>query len=467
MNSWIQQAIFYHIYPLGFCGAPFENDFVSEPVFRLKKIEAWIGHLKKLNVNALYLGPIFESTSHGYDTIDYYKIDRRLGTNEEFAALVKKLHENGIKVILDGVFNHVGRDCAQFVDLKQKGQASQYSNWFANVNFGGRSPYDDNFSYEGWNGYYNLVKLNLYNPDVKNHIFNAIKFWVNEFSIDGIRLDAADCIDLNFLKELAWVCKSINPELFVFGEVIHGDYNRWANKDSIDSVTNYECYKGLYSSHNEKNYFEIAYSLNRQFGDGGIYKNLPLYNFVDNHDVNRIGSTLVKREYIYPLYAILYTMPGIPSIYYGSEWGIEGKKTNTSDAPLRPELDLDYMNENAPYKDLPEIIATYGEIRLNSKALQKGSYKQVLINNKHFVFQRQYEDECIIVAVNLDEAAVYVDINLDCDGAELVDLFNQGSKFELNNRRTHMDIPAFGVRIMKLEKNKTENSNTEKIVLSI
>lgn len=450
MNSWIQQAIFYHIYPLGFCGAPLENDFVSEPEFRLKKVETWIEHLKKLNVNTLYLGPIFESTSHGYDTADYCKIDRRLGTNEQFAALVETLHRNGIRVILDGVFNHVGRDFAKFKDVKEKGQASPYCSWFANINFGGRSPYDDNFSYESWNGCYNLVKLNLYNPEVKNYIFSVIKFWVDEFHIDGIRLDAADCIDLNFLKELAHFCKGIDPDMFIFGEVIHGDYNRWANNDSIDAVTNYECYKGLYSSHNEKNYFEIAYSLNRQFGDGGIYKNLPLYNFVDNHDVNRIGSTLVRREYIYPLYAILFTMPGEPSIYYGSEWGIEGKKANNSDVPLRPELNLEEVEKNAPYKDLPDVIAKYGKIRLDSKAIQKGSYKQVLINNKYFAFQRKYEDDCIIVAVNLDEVPVYADINLENDGSELADLFNEGSKFAVNNRRAHIDIPAFGVRIMKL-----------------
>lgn len=450
MNSWIQQAIFYHIYPLGFCGAPLENDHNLKPVFRLEKLESWIEHLKDLKVNALYLGPIFESTSHGYDTIDYCTVDRRLGTNEEFKELVDKLHENGIRVILDGVFNHVGRDFTQFLDVKEKGQSSPYCSWFAGLNFSGRSPYNDNFTYEAWNGCYNLVKLNLFNPEVKNHIFNAIKFWVDEFHIDGIRLDAADCMDLNFLKELAGFCRSLNPELFVFGEVIHGDYSRWANKDSLDAVTNYECYKGLYSSHNEKNYFEIAYSLNRQFGDGGIYKDLPLYNFVDNHDVNRIGSTLTKPEYIYPLYAILYTMPGVPSIYYGSEWGIEGRKENNSDIALRPELDLEKLKENAFFKDLPDIIAKYGEIRLNSKAIQKGSYKQILINNKHFVFQRKYEDECIIVAVNLDEQAITVNINLEANSEELVDLFNDNSIFKVENNKSCFEISPFGVRIMKL-----------------
>ncbi|MDP4144716.1 MAG: alpha-amylase family glycosyl hydrolase [Bacillota bacterium] len=452
MNSWIQQSVFYHIYPLGLCGAPLENDLNAEPVPRLKKLEPWIEHLKSLGVNALYIGPLFESTSHGYDTIDYCTVDRRLGTNDTFKELVEVLHENHIKVIVDGVFNHVGRDFPKFVDIKEKGQSSPYCSWFAGLNFNNRSPYNDNFSYDPWNGHYNLVKFNVHNPEVKNYIFDVIKFWKDEFKIDGIRLDAADCIDLNFLKELSQFCRGLDPDLFLLGEVIHGDYTRWANKESLDAVTNYECYKGLYSSHNDKNYFEIAYSLNRQFGDGGIYKDLPLYSFVDNHDVNRISSTLKNLKHLYPLHAILFTMPGVPSIYYGSEWAIEGMKTHNSDAPLRPELDLVQVLENSEHKDLAEFISELAEIRLNSKAIQKGSYKQVLVANQHYVFSRQYEDECIIVAVSVVESPISVDINLPVDGEKLINLLNKDESFDIKARKTKIEIPACGTLVMKVHK---------------
>ena len=337
------------------------------------------------------------------------------------------------------------------MDVKNKKQGSNYCNWFANLDFNRSNPYNDPFSYEPWNGCYNLVKLNTYNSEVKNYIFEVIKFWVTEFNIDGIRLDAADCMDINFLKELSAYCKSIDPELFVFGEVIHGDYSRWANKNALDAVTNYECYKGLYSSHNDKNYFEIAYSLNRQFGNGGIYKDLPLYNFVDNHDVNRVASTLNNSNYLYPLYSILFTMPGIPSIYYGSEWGIEGKRTKDSDIELRPEIDIEKLNLEEPHKDLPEIIGKLAKIRTNSKALCKGSYKQILVSNKYFVFQRQFEEEYVVVAVNLDEQAVSVQINLDVDSKILVDIFNMDKEFTLTNKSAFIDIPPFGVRILSIE----------------
>ncbi len=263
--NWVNESIFYHIYPLGFCGAPQQNG-QDAPVNRIGKLSGWIPHLRELGVNALYIGPVFESSEHGYDTRDYYNIDRRLGSNEDFKRLCRELHENGIRVVLDGVFNHVGREFWAFQDVQKNGSASPYCGWFHNLNFGGGSPLGDPFWYEGWQGHYNLVKLNLRNPDVVSHLLGAVGMWIDEFGIDGLRLDAADCVDMDFFHQLRNYCKGRNPDFWLMGEIIHGDYNRWANPGALDSVTNYECRKGLYSSHNDKNYFEIAYSLNRQIG---------------------------------------------------------------------------------------------------------------------------------------------------------------------------------------------------------
>ncbi|SFD00238.1 alpha-amylase family glycosyl hydrolase [Clostridium uliginosum] len=401
MNTWIRESIFYQIFPLGFCGVLGQNNLTSQIANKLKKIEEWIPHLKSMGINALYLGPIFESTNHGYDTKDYCKIDKRLGNNDDFKEICDKLHENDIKIILDGVFNHVGRDFWAFKDIKEHGRDSKYCDWFVNINFNNKSPMGDDFSYEGWNGCYDLVKLNLNNTEVLDHLLYAVGMWIDEFDIDGLRLDAADSIDFEFFKKLKKFTDDKKKDFWIMGEVIHGDYTRWANKESLDSVTNYECYKGNFSSHNDKNYFEIAYSLNRLFGENGIYKDLCLYNFVDNHDVNRIVSILKIPEYIYNVHTLLFTMPGVPSIYYGSEWGIEGVKGNNTDEPLRPELDLD--NITKPNDKLFELIKKLSKIRSESKALKYGTYKQVLVKNEQFIYCREYEDEEVFIVLNLSD----------------------------------------------------------------
>ncbi len=436
-KKWFHETQFYHIYPLGFCGAPANNDFGLSPVNRLNKILEWTEHIKSLGVNALYLGPVFESTSHGYDTKDYYWIDRRLGDNESFKELINELHRNGIKIILDGVFNHVGREFWAFKDLLENKNNSSYSNWFAGLNFNTTSPFNDPFSYEGWNGHYNLVKLNLNNHDLKAHLFNAVRTWINEFDIDGLRLDAADCIDMNFLSELSLFTKELKEDFFLIGEVIHGDYRKWVNDKTLDSVTNYECYKGLFSSLNDKNYFEIAYALNRQFGKRGIYKDLPLYNFADNHDVTRILSQLKNKANIYPLYNLLYTMPGIPSIYYGSEAGIEGIKIKESDLPLRPCIELSDIYENN-HSEIKQVISKLSGIRKNSGALKNGSYKQIFVDHQQFVFMRESESETMIIALNSSDKPAMVEMKLEEDCTQYEDILNNGEIFCVENKKINI-----------------------------
>ena len=182
---WAYESVFYQIYPLGFCGAPFENDGVPE--HRILKVNDWIGHIKELGANAIYFSPLFESDTHGYNTRDYTKVDTRLGTNEDFAKVCGNLHKEGIKVVLDGVFNHVGRGFWAFEDVVKNRENSPYVSWFSRIDFGGNSNYNDGLWYEGWEGNYDLVKLNLRNEDVIQHIFSAIRGWVEEFDIDGLR----------------------------------------------------------------------------------------------------------------------------------------------------------------------------------------------------------------------------------------------------------------------------------------
>ena len=451
MASWISKSVFYHIYSLGCFGAPSKNDFSSPPNPRLKEMEKWLPHLKNLHITALYLGPLFESTAHGYDTADYYQVDRRLGDNQTVRELIALLHENNINVILDGVFNHVGRDFFAFKDLLRNGQNSGFFNWFSGIDFSRQSPFGDAFAYEGWNGNFDLVKLNLQNPAVCDHLFNAVDLWMTDFQIDGLRIDAADCVDLSFLQKLTARCKTRNSDFWIMGEIIHGDYAHWVNAGAMDSVTNYECYKGLYSSHVEHNYFEIAYSLNRQFGSQGLYRNFFPYSFVDNHDVNRLLSNLTNPAHIYPAYCLLFSMPGIPSIYYGSEWGISGKRTPSDDRMLRPPLDPENIICNPDLMDLPKYIAKLIQIRHTSPALQIGSYNQVFVTSEQFAFLRESREEKILIIVNSSQQTVSLDIPISIDNSSFpVDLLT-GDRFQYLNGKLSIPnlLPSSG-KIIKI-----------------
>ena len=448
-HPWYEDAFFYHIYPLGFCGAPERNDYQAPPVERLYKVCEWIPHMKELGVNALYLGPLFESESHGYDTVNYYELDRRLGTNNTLKELVRQLHENGIKVILDGVFHHVSRDFFAFRDLLQHQQQSMFTRWFCNVNFQQRSPFGDPFSYEGWNGHLNLAKLNVGYSYVREHLFEAVRKWIVEFDIDGLRLDVADVLDFDFMKRLAAFTKSCKSDFWLMGEVIHGDYSRWANPEMLHATTNYECYKGLFSSHNDKNYFEIAYSLKRLFdGEHGIYRGLSLYNFADNHDVNRVASSLHNPAHLYPLYILLFTMPGVPSIYYGSEWGIEGVKAHNSDRALRPELHLDRMPEQK-HADLKAAIMRMSRVRQQSPVLKHGNYAQLQVASEQFAFMREYEGRKILVAVNAAQNPMTV--SLPAQGRSAIDRLNHEQTFQVRQDRLNIEIPPCWGRVLEVQ----------------
>lgn len=445
---WAQEATFYHIYPLGFCGAPQHNDLSSPAIARLDLIRAWLPHLKYLGINALYLGPVFESSAHGYDTADYYHVDRRLGSDETLAALVDTLHQNGIRVILDGVFNHVGRDFWAFRDVQKNGSNSSFCDWFANLQFTGTSPYGDPFTYEGWNGNYDLVKLNLRHPAVMDHLLGAVENWVNRFHIDGLRLDVADCLDMDFIEALHSASRELSPDFWLMGEVVHGDYRNWVSPTRLDSVTNYECYKGLYSSFVDKNFFEIAYSLNRQFGPQGLYRSLPLYAFADNHDVNRVVSQLTRPEHLYPLYCLLFTMPGVPSIYYGSEFGLNGKRTATDDSALRPCLDLAALQQSCPQPHLPAALARLATLRQNLPALQMGEYQQVWVNHQQLIFARTLAGQTVYVAINAADQPVEVQFDLLKPAESLQDKLNDHEVFSTANNHCRLTLPACWARVL-------------------
>ncbi len=401
--AWYEKALFYHIYPLGLTGAPMKNDYAA-PVHRLRNLEKWIGHIRGLGCTALYIGPLFESVGHGYETTDYRKVDSRLGDNADLKAFVQKCHESGLRVVFDAVFNHTGRDFFAFRDIREHREGSRYLGWYRNVNFYGNNEFNDGFSYDNWGGYDLLAKLNLNNPEVRDYLLDTVRFWVKEFDIDGLRLDAADVLDFDFMRALRNLADGVKEDFWLMGEVIHGDYSRWANDRTLHSVTNYHLHKALYSAHNDHNYFEIAHTVRRQKDMGG---GLLFYTFVDNHDVERIASKLRDRACFLPVHVLLYTLPGIPSLYYGSEFGIEGRKERYSDASLRPALDLDaLLAQPNPYL---EIIRALGRVYARESALWYGDYRELLLTTGKYAFARGD----VIVTVNNEDRGADFDLPAD------------------------------------------------------
>ena len=435
--AWYDEAVFYHIYPLGLTGAPKQNPY-GEPISRLNTLLPWISHIKEIGCNAIYIGPLFESVGHGYETTDYKKLDSRLGTNEDLTNFVAECHKQGIRVILDGVFNHTGRDFYAFQDIKHNREHSQYKDWYCNVNFWGNNSFNDGFSYENWGGYDLLAKLNQHNPAVKDYICDVIRFWVSEFDIDGIRLDAADVMDFEYMKALRHVANEVKPDFWLMGEVIHGNYSRWANEGTLHSVTNYMLHKALYSGHNDHNYFEVAHTI--KYVSGMVGNKLNLYSFVDNHDVERIYTKLKNKEHFLPVHVMLYTLPGIPSLYYGSEFGIEGRKERFSDDSLRPALNYEDYKDAVKTNPCTKLIAALGKIRQNTPALMYGEYKELELQTTRFAYARILDGKSVIITVNNADNEVSMDLQAgNC--AEYIGALT-GEKVSVNGGRIQVRVPA-------------------------
>jgi len=430
----------YHLFTMGFCGAETYHDECESIEHRLLKILEILPYLKRLGINTLLLGPLCASESHGYDTTDYFVVDKRLGTNEDLVTVIEKCHQMGFRVVLDGVFNHTGRAFFAFKDVQEKREQSAYKEWFQTIDFDGNNQYNDGFSYANWAGCDNLVKLNLQHPEVKTYLNTVIEFWIDQFDIDGLRIDAANVMNLDFLKEISQFSKSKKKDFLLIGEAVQGDYNGLVHQGALDSVTNYEDYKGLYSSLNDKNYFEIAYSFNRLFGkEQGLYQDFYTYNFVDNHDVNRIASTLNNKSCLKIIYLMLFTMPGMPSIYYGSELAIEGVKGDGTDAPLRPAYeDLNFDEGHSLYKAISKMIS----IRKKLALLRYGQYSEMFVQSQQFGYIRTFEGQEGLILFNSDEQ--------DCAivHEKLVGTFYDCYQNDTLNLHRSVVIPACSGRIL-------------------
>lgn len=448
--AWYDSAVFYHIYPLGLCGCSKENTGIAEAHF--DQLKQWAKHACDMGFTAIYIGPLFESVGHGYETTDYKKVDIRLGTNEDFRDFVDYCHGMGVKVVVDGVFNHVGRRFFAFEDLQKNREGSPYRDWFCNVNFGANNEYNDGFSYENWGGYNLLVKLNQRNPEVMQYLFDVIRFWIDTFDIDGIRLDAADVLDFDFMKRMRYETSRMKEDFWLMGEVIHGDYSRWVNDETLHCVTNYELHKGLYSGHNDHNYFEIAHTI-RRLND--ICRGRRLYTFADNHDVERIYTKLNQKEHLKLVTLLVYTLYGIPSVYYGSEFGIEGNKEQGSDWNLRPYLDLSDFADAEKTNPVTALCARLGALKKEYPELTYGEYKELHLTNRQFAYGRVLDGNCIVTALNCDDAPADMEFGVPADG-NVTDLLGCSENVRYENGRISVTLPANTGTVLYIGQKKVE-----------
>jgi len=340
---------------------------------------------------------------------------------------------------VDGVFNHVGREFFAFKDVKEKRENSAYKEWFKNLHFDWNNDYNDGLYYDSWDGHGTLVNLNHQNPAVREYMLDVVRFWISEFDIDGIRLDAADVLDFTFMSELRSVTDSCKKDFWLMGEVIHGDYTRWVNENMLQSVTNYWLHKALYSGHNDHNYFEIAHTVKR-CTDMGMHIANAFYNFVDNHDVARIYTKLNNKNNFAPVHVLLYTLPGKPSIYYGSEFAIEGEKKPYADDILRPELNFEDYKTALESNENTKLIAALGNMRISNPWVGEAGYRELLLTNRQYAFLREYGDKRLVAIVNNDDNNMVTEDELRA----MVEVSHEDGVIEKEEKKMIVNVVDFG-----------------------
>ena len=326
----------YHMHSLAAAGVPAANPDVDAtgPCGRgLRVLQRWLDHVAALGCGGVLLTPVFVSGTHGYDTVDPLRIDQRLGDDDDFAAFVEDCHARDLKVILDGVFNHVGRAFAPFRDVMARGASSPYADWFR-LDFSRDD--GDGFGYRDFEGQRELVALNHRSEAVLEWASAVARHWLAR-GADGWRLDAAYAIPTPFLSSLTGRIRQHHPEAFIFGEMIHGDYARFVTDSGVDAVTQYELHKAIWSSLNDANFFELAWALKRH---RALTASFVPVTFAGNHDVTRLASQLRDPTHVAHALAILFTVPGVPCVYYGDELAWRGTKEQRAggDDAIRPAL---------------------------------------------------------------------------------------------------------------------------------
>ena len=407
---WVEDAVFYEIFPDRFAnGDPTHLTASTLPWDAAPTIQGFQGgdlrgiiqkldYLLDLGINAIYMTPIFQATStHRYNTTDYYKIDNKLGDIRDFNALIRAAHTNGIRIILDGVFNHCGRGFFAFNDLLENQDQSPYKDWFHVKRFPVRayaSGEADDFL--AWWGYKSLPKFNFSSPSVHKYFLEVARYWIDQ-GIDGWRLDVPNEIDDDaFWENFRQVVKAANPDAYILGEIWDGNPN-WIGDTKFDGLMNYPIRDAILdwlSGKGTATYF--AQHIERQltlYPRENVY---AMYSLLGSHDTERIWTMLggnfdkVKLAFLF-----LFAIPGAPAIYYGDEIGLEGGK----DPACRHTFSWD---ESSWQKDLRHWVRKLISLRKTMPVLRRGEFRRVWLDDNRgcYTFARSMGESNVLVVLN-------------------------------------------------------------------
>lgn len=403
--QWVRDAVFYQIFPERFYNgnpdinpenlSPWGSKVTSSSFFGgdLKGIIEKLDYLEDLGINALYLTPIFESpTNHKYDTTDYFKIDPNFGDLDTLKELVEKCHQKGIRVLLDAVFNHSGYFFKPFQDVIKRGPESPYYDWFHIYKW----PLEtDRPSYDTFAFVSNMPKLNTQNPEVKEYLLKAAKYWIEEADIDGWRLDVADEVDHEFWRDFRKTVKAMKPDAYIIGENWLDNFP-WLRGDQFDAVMNYPFTRSCtqYFAADKITENEFKSNLNIVQMNNTQQVNEIMFNLLDSHDTVRFLTLSGGDKNKLKLASIMqFTYVGAPCIYYGTEIGMEG----AGDPDCRRTMNWD---ENSWDKELQNHYKSLIRLRKKSEALRRGSFRWLEADNDLLAFERKTENEKIIVIIN-------------------------------------------------------------------
>lgn len=431
MSERDENRIWWHVYPLGFVGAEQAAVPDAPVVHRLDHLRGWLDYAAELGATGIALGPVFASSTHGYDTVDHLRIDPRLGDETDFDALVRDAHERGLAVLLDGVFNHVGRDFPAFREVLAD-PASPQARWFRLVSAPGAEP-----DYACFEGHRALVTLNHAEPAVADYVAGVMEHWLAR-GADGWRLDAAYAVPRVFWRAVLARVKAAYPDAYIVGEVIHGDYAAIVRDTGLDALTQYELWKATWSALNDRNLFELAHALERH---NGVLDTFVPMTFVGNHDVTRIASQLKQIRHLPHALAILFAVGGTPSVYAGDEQGFLGVKENRAggDDAIRPAFPASPANLPADgwpiYRLHQELIA----VRRRHPWLARARTTRLHLANGEASFELRAGENRMILALNLSDGSS----DLPAPGARQVEA-GSGELVRAGAADARVALPPFG-----------------------
>ncbi|MDA9537816.1 alpha-amylase [Bradyrhizobium sp. CCBAU 21362] len=408
MRDWIEHAVWWHVYPLGFVGAERDAHACDGVVRRFGQLTAWLDYAVNLGVSGILLGPVFASSTHGYDTIDHFQIDPRLGDDGDFDAFIDAAHCRGLRIVVDGVFNHVGRECPIFQRALAGGPACGEASWF-HLRWPPEGSSKEEPDYATFEGHRQLVTLNHREPAAADYVTRVMTFWLDR-GVDGWRLDAAYAVPGQFWSGILPAVRARHPQAYIFGEMIHGDYSGFVRETGVDAVTQYELWKAIWSSLNDRNMFELAWALKRH---NEMIDTFVPQTFIGNHDVTRIASQLRDERHIAHALVVLMTCGGVPSIYAGDEQAFRGVKEHRvgGDDAIRPVFPATPGNL-APfgwqtYRLHQDLIG----LRRRYSWLHRARSRVIELRNTDLLLEAFHEENRLLVALNVADAPVVHVIN--------------------------------------------------------